>query len=457
MLHRTREFPSNTGMTPLPSRRQFLQTSLVAGAGLAFASSHVLAATSPNKRVVVAIIGLGGRGPQLIANFVALPNVHIKYLVDVDTRNFAKAATSVQKKSKLEVKTETDFRRVLDDKEVDAVIIATPDHWHAPMAILALKAGKHVYVEKPLSHNPHEGELVVAAAKKYGKVATLGTQRRSIAVTNEMIREIHGGLIGDVYYAQCFYSNKRAPIGFGKKVPPPAELNWDLWQGPAPRTAYRDNLHPYNWHWFWHWGTGECLNNAVHFLDVARWAMKVDYPTKVNSFGGRWHHVGVDDWEAPDLQEVQLEFGGKKAITWLGRSTSQYGPNHKTNGVIFYGSKGVIDHTTDGGYTLYDLDSKPVRSSFDANAKKVDATNRRDPGLKDRHAANFVGAIRGEEKLTAPVENGHISTMLAHLGNIAQRTGNALKVDPSNGHIIGDAAAQKLWSRDYERGWEPTI
>ena len=445
-------------MTPLPSRRQFLQTSLAASAGLAFASSSLLAQSAPSRRVVVAIAGLTGRGQQLIANFVALPNVHIKYVIDVDRRAFPKAVAAVEKKSKLPVKAETDFRRVLEDKEVDALIIATPDHWHAPMAILAMQAGKHVYVEKPLSHNPREGELVVAAAAKYGKVATIGTQRRSIDVTKKMIEEIHGGLIGDVVFAQCFYSNRRPPIGFGKKVPPPAELDWDLWQGPAPRREYRDNLHPYNWHWFWNWGTGECLNNGVHFLDVARWAMGLSYPTKVNSFGGRWNHVGLDDWEAPDTQEIQLDFGGKKAITWLGRSASTFGPNvMKSQGVIFYGTKGLIDHFTDGGYTLYDLDNKVVRSTADAGAKKVDATNRRDPGLKDRHAANFVGAIRGEEKLNAPVSQGHISTMLAHLGNISQRTGNALKVDPANGQIIGDPAAQKLWSREYERGWEPTV
>lgn len=446
-------------MTPLPSRRQFLQTSLIAGAGLAFASSHALAASSPNRRVVIAIAGVTSRGLQLISNFVKIPNVHIKYVIDVDSRAFVKSVAAIKKASDLPVKTETDFRRALEDKEVDALVIAAPDHWHAPMAILALKAGKHVYVEKPLSHNPHEGELLVAAAAKYGKVATMGTQRRSISVTQKMIEEIHGGLIGDVYFAQCFYSNARKPIGFGKKVAPPAELNWDLWQGPAPRTAFRDNLHPYNWHWFWHWGTGECPNNAVHFLDVARWAMKLEFPTKVNSIGGRWHHHNVDDWETPDLQEVQLEFGGKKAITWLGRSSTTFGPNvMKTNGVIFYGTKGIIDHMTDGGYALYDMDNKLIKSSSATPpGKKVDATNRRDPGLKDRHAENFIAAIRGEEKVTAPLAQGHVSTMLAHLGNIAQRSGHALNIDPSNGHIIGDPEAQKFWSREYEPGWAPSV
>ena len=231
-----------------------------------------------------------------------------------------------------------------------------------------------------------------------------------------------------------------------------------MWQGPAPRTAYRDNIAPYNWHWFWRWGTGEALNNGVHLLDVARWAMQVTFPTKVSSFGGRWHDVGLDDWEAPDTQEIQLTFGNGRGITWFGRSCSTYGkPGYKDMGIVFYGSKGTIDYDGGGSYVVYDLDNKPVKTVGEDPTKKSNLTNGADPGLNDHHALNFIESIRGNAKLNAPIEQGYNSTLLAQLGNIAQRTGHVLQTDPSNGHIIGDPEAAKLWSREYEPGWEPTV
>jgi predicted dehydrogenase len=285
----------------------------------------------------------------------------------------------------------------------------------------------------------------------------MGSQRRSMTNVQQMVTEVREGLIGKVFLAQCFYSRRRAPIGFGKTTPPPAELDWDLWQGPAPRTDYRDNVHPYNWHWFWRWGTGEALNNGVHLLDVARWVMGVTYPTKASSFGGRWHDVGLDDWEAPDTQEIQLEFGSGHGISWFGRSCSNFGaPGYKANGIVFFGSKGTIDYDGTGTYIVYDLDNKAVKT-IGGGGKKADLANSADPGLNDTHAQNFLEAIRGNAKLTAPIDEGHISTVLGQLGNIAHRTGRALKTDPANGHILGDAEAAKLWTRDYAPGWAPTV
>jgi predicted dehydrogenase len=347
---------------------------------------------------------------------------------------------------------------VLEDRDVDALLVTTPDHWHAPMAILAAKAGKHVYVEKPCSHNPREGEILVEVADKYKRLVQMGSQRRSIANVQWMVRQIHEGKIGHLFLAQCFYSRRRPPIGFGKVIAPPVELDWDLWQGPAPRTAYRDNVHPYNWHWFWRWGTGEALNNGVHLLDVARWAMGVTFPTKVSSFGGRWHDVGLDDWEAPDTQEIQLEYGPGRGISWFGRSCSTYGaPGYKANGIVFYGSRGTIDYDGGGTYTVYDLDNQPLMTVGEDPTKKANLANSADPGLNDLHALNFIEAIRSNAKLNAPIEQGHCSTALGQLGNIAQRTGRSLQVDPANGHIIGDAEAAKLWTREYEPGWAPTV
>ena len=448
------------------SRRQFVASSLTAGAALAFLPRTTLrAAESAGNKVVLAVAGVrsgapgsSGRGLELIDKFTKLPGVEFKYVIDVNKNYLAPAAAITEKKQGHAPKMETDFRRVLEDKEVDALLITTPDHWHAPMAILSAKAGKHVYVEKPCSHNPHEGELLVEVASKYKRLVQMGSQRRSIANVQQMVRDIHSGVIGNLFFAQCFYSRRRPPIGFGKAVPPPAGLDWDLWQGPAPRTAYRNNIAPYNWHWFWRWGTGEALNNGVHLLDVARWALDVTFPTKVSSFGGRWHDVGLDDWEAPDTQEIQLQFGPGRGISWFGRSCSTYGaPGYKANGIVFYGNQGTIDYDGGGTYTVYDLDNKPLKTVGEDPAKKANLANGADPGLNDTHALNFIESIRGNAKLNAPIAQGHNSTLLAQLGNIAQRTGRSLTTDPTNGHILGDPEAAKLWQREYEPGWEPTL
>jgi len=443
------------------SRRHFVASSIASGAALTMAGGSTLRAQSASDKIVIAVAGVrmgepgfSGRGPELIQKFSGVPGVEIKYVIDVDSRSLGPAAAFTEKKTGKAPKTETDFRRVLEDKDVDALLIATPDHWHAPMAIMAAKAGKHVYVEKPCSHNPREGEILVEAAAKYKRVVQMGNQRRSIGNVQQMIQELHEGVIGKVFLANCFYSRRRQPIGFGKKVAPPAELNWDLWQGPAPRTAFRDNLHPYNWHWFWHWGTGEALNNGTHLLDVARWGLNVKLPTRVNSMGGRWHDVGLDYWECPDTQEIQLEFEGGRGITWFGRSTSTYGaPGYKSNGIIFLGSKGTLDYDGSVSYTVYDLNNKPVKKV--TSERRTDLANSGDPGLGDNHADNFIDTIRGKAKLNAPIEEGFVSTLLAQLGNISHRTGRSLKTNPANGHIIGDAEAMKLWSREYEKGWEP--
>lgn len=444
------------------SRRQFVASTLTTGATIALSTpSPLQAAQTPGNKIVLAVAGVRtgspgatGRGPELINKFAEVPGVEFKYVIDVDRRSLGPAAAIAEKAFGKAPKTETDFRRVLEDKDVDALIIATPDHWHAPMAILAAKAGKHVYVEKPCSHNPREGEILVEVAQKTKRIVQMGNQRRSMINVQQMVQEIRDGVIGQMFLAQCFYSRRRQPIGFGKKVAPPPELDWDLWQGPAPRTAYRDNLHPYNWHWFWHWGTGEALNNGTHLLDVARWAMNVTYPTKVSSFGGRWHDVGLDDWEAPDTQEIQLEFGQGRGISWFGRSCSTYGaPGYKANGIVFYGNKGTIDYDGSGTYTVYDLNNKPVKTV--GGSRRSNLANSADPGLEETHALNFIDTIREKAKLNAPINEGHCSTVLAQLGNIAHRAGRTLKTDPTNGHIIGDAEAAKLWTRDYQPGWEP--
>ncbi len=441
------------------SRRQFLRSSLATSAAVSLLPTAIArAADAASNRVVLAVAGIHARGKELISKFAELPGVSVKYVVDVDQRYLPDAVKLTQKVLGKPAQTETDFRRVLEDKDVDALVIATPDHWHAPMAILAAKAGKHVYVEKPCSHNPREGEILVEVARTSKRLVQMGNQRRSTGNVQKLVQEIHDGVIGRLFLAQCFYSRRRSPIGFGKTVTAPSELDWDLWQGPAPRTAYRDNVHPYNWHWFWTWGTGEALNNGVHLLDVARWAMGVTYPTKVTSFGGRWQDVGLDDWETPDTQEIQLEFGPGRGISWFGRSCSTYGsPGYKANGIVFFGNKGTIDYDGSGSYTVYDLDNKPLKTVGEDPNRKSNLANSLDPGLNDTHAQNFIEAIRGNTKLNSPIAEGHCSTTLGHLGNIAQRVGRGLRTDPASGHILDDPEAAKLWTREYAPGWQPMV
>src|SRR6202021_251852 len=258
------------------SRREFLDTFAVGAAGLAVgptAKSYGQILGS-NDRLNFAVIGLNGRGyAHLSALKANTKSGRISHVCDVDSNILKKFADAVQRETGEPPATEKDFRAILEQKDVDAITIATPDHWHTPMAIAGLQAGKHVYVEKPCSHHPPEGALLVEAQKKYGKLVQMGTQQRSSPHTIEIIEKIHGGLIGRAYYAKAWYSNTRKSIGTGKPAPVRAQLDWELWQGPAPRRPYTDNVQPYNWHWFRIYGTGESLNNGTHEVDVCRWAL----------------------------------------------------------------------------------------------------------------------------------------------------------------------------------------
>ena len=311
-------------MTNKISRRGFMKTTGMIALGLTVSSDNVFSKSSANNKVVAAVAGIRSRGKTLARQFAELKNGEVKYVVDVDKRYLESAAQDVAKIQGNKPRMLQDFRKALEDEDVDVLLIATPDHWHASMTIEAVRAGKHVYVEKPCSHNPAEGEMLVKAMNKYGKLIQMGNQHRSSKISNQMVKEISQGIIGRPYMVKCWYSNNRSPIGFGEKIAVPDYLDWSLWQGPAPRVDYRSNVHPYNWHWFRHWGTGEALNNGTHEIDIARWVLGVDFPKKVSSLGGRYHYVGKDDWEFPDTQSIAIEFEGGKLITWEGRSCNKY-------------------------------------------------------------------------------------------------------------------------------------
>jgi predicted dehydrogenase len=359
---------------------------------------------------------------------------------------------AVHEKQDISAKGVGDFRKSLESKDVDAIVIATPDHWHAPAALLAMEAGKHVCIEKPCSHNPNEGEILMEATARYKRVVQMGNQRRSWPNVIKGIEELKNGAIGKAYYGKGWYTNNRPSIGIGKEVAVPDWLNWDLWQGPAPRKAYKDNLIHYNWHWFWHWGTGEALNNGTHMVDLLRWGFGVDYPTKVSSVGGRYRYQ--DDWETPDTQVISYEFGEGISMTWEGRSCNGKPIEGSAVGAIFYGEKGSLLLPGGNNYTIFDLKGnvvKEVKDDFN-----TDSRNLADPAknLDALHIQNFFSAIKNNESLNADIDSGHKSTLLVQLGNISQRVGRSLDINPDNGHILKDKNANKLWSRTYEKGWE---
>jgi predicted dehydrogenase len=440
------------------SRRSFIKTLATGSLGLSAvtsASSFTILSGYPVKdKYKVAIMGVNGRGSQHIEAYAKLPNAEIAYICDVDSRAIENGINLAMKAGvQSKPKGLSDFRKALDDKSIDAISIAAPDHWHAPAALLALKAGKHVYVEKPGSHNPAEAELLSKETVKYGKVVQMGNQRRSWPRVQEAITELHGGVIGNVYYARAWYTNDRPSIGIGKDVAIPSWLDFDLWQGPAPRKVYKDNLIHYNWHWFWNWGTGEMLNNGTHFVDLARWGLNVNYPIKAYSTGGRFQYK--DDWQTPDTQVATFDFEEGKTILWEGRSCNRRGINDMGSGVSFHGENGTLE-LLDNSYKIYDNKNKLIKSVEPTTNTVVD---QRGPGfdMDISHFANFISSIDKGEKLFSPYSESAKSVLLCHLGNISYRTGRSLNIDHKTGHILNDPEAMKYWKREYEKGWEPTL
>lgn len=425
-------------------RRLFLKTGAAAVAASLVdrhASAQTAASTSPNETVVLGIMGVNGRGSALAKNFMKTPGAEIGYVCDVDQRALQRVGAMVAKEQSRKPEMVADFRRMLDDAQVDAIVIATPNHWHAPATIFGCAAGKHVYVEKPCSYTAEEGEMAIAAARKNKRVVQMGSQRRSWPALVEAVQKLHEGRIGQLHYARTWYNNRRDSIGIGKAAAPPEWLDWDLWQGPAPHRSYKDNLVHYNWHWHWHWGNGELGNNGIHALDVARWGMDVAYPQRVTAGGGKYRHT--DDQETPDTMMVTYDFPGDKTITWEGLSWSPLGPHDSRFGISFHGTAGSMV-IRDAGYTIYDMQDKEVESASDR-------------GGDADHLADFLDAIRTSRLPHADIEQAHRSTLLCHLGNIAYRTRSVLTTDPANGHIQDNPQAAALWRRDYQKQWEPKV
>lgn len=443
----------------MTTRRSFLKKSALGTAALTFggvlpgfSAKSYASITGANDKIRAAVIGVNSRGTALATNFAKQPQCEVTYICDVDPRAITKCIGSVEKVTGYRPKSEKDIRKLLEIKDIDVTVIATPDHWHAPAALLSMKAGKDVYLEKPCSYCPEEGEILVKAAAKYKRILQMGNQRRAWPNVREGIEALKSGAIGEVRWGKAWYTNNRASIGTGKQVAVPDWLDWDLWQGPAPRVAYRDNIVHYNWHWFWHWGTGEALNNGTHMVDLLRWGMDLDYPVKVDSSGGRYFYR--DDWETPDTQVINIEFAENKFMSWEGRSCNGHNIQGSAVGCEFFGSEGTLFIAGGNEYSIYGKDSKLIKQQ--KSNIEVDPRNLMNPGeqLDAFHIQNFFDAIQKGTSLYSDIDSGHKSTLLVQLGNIAQRVGHTIHIDPRTGHITGDAEAEKLWSRVYEPGWE---
>ncbi|MDR3636633.1 MAG: Gfo/Idh/MocA family oxidoreductase [Isosphaeraceae bacterium] len=410
------------------NRRTFL------GAAGLLAVSGRLARAAASDRVRVGVIGIKSRGHDLVKEFARNKGAEVVALCDIDDSLFANPVKSVEDIGGKAPRTEKDFRRLLDDKSIDAVVIATPDHWHALLAVMACQAGKDVYTEKPASHNVVEGRRMVEAARKYNRVVQLGTQRRSMPHVKEAVEHVQSGALGKVGMARAWIHQQRKPIGHGQPGEVPKGVDYAMWQGPALDRPFYPNRFHYNWHWFWNWGTGELGNNGIHGLDVARWGLGVEAPLRVSSGGGKY--VFDDDQEVPDTQVVTWEFPNA-CMVWEHRMWSKHGNEGSGFGIAFYGDKGtlIVDQK---GWHVEDGEKAEGQSS----------------GGQEAHVQNFLDCVHSRNKPNADIEIGHLSTRLCHLGNIAYRVGRKLTFDGAREAFVNDAEADKLLSREYSSRFE---
>jgi predicted dehydrogenase len=426
------------------SRREFLVASAGIAAAATLQGSPAKAAGGANEKIVVGLIGCGGRGGGVAGNFKTMPNVELAYVCDVDDNRRNSAARSLGVESSRAL---ADMRRLLDEKSVDAVIVATPDHWHSPASILACDAGKHVYVEKPISHNIREGRLLVEATSRNRTLVQHGTQSRSTGMMIEAVKLLREGAIGDVLVAKCWNIQRRGSIGRGQDTDPPAGFDYDSWVGPATMIPYRTNRVHNRWTWWYHFGTGDMGNDGVHDIDYTRWGLGVEtHPSRISALGGKFFFD--DDQEFPDTQQVTFEYpgagkpGDRKLLIYEQRLWSTNYPNNCDSGAEFYGTSGQMFLSRRGKIQIFGERNKPADVSIKPEAQNDVA-----------HVENFCDAIRGEAKLTADALTGHLSTTLCHLGNIATRLGRSFDFDPEKEQVLNDEEAGALVKREYRDHW----
>ena len=434
------------------TRRSFIQSAAAATVGVGVARSARLQAQGANDRIVLAVMGTNGRGAQLAKLLSQQPGAEVGYICDVEDKALARGSPPSRAGRPARREPRRTSGACSTTRTVDAVVIAAPNHWHAPATILACAAGKHVYVEKPCGHNPARGRAARGRRRRLqprrpdGQPAAIVAERHGIAGSSA-----RGAHRPRLLRARVVREHAR-PDRRGEAGPGPGGPRLPAVARARAAARSRDNLIHYNWHWFWHWGTSEACNNGTHEVDVMRWAMDVTFPVRVDSAGGRYHYK--DDWECADTQVATFEFEGSNSIIWEGRSCNGFRTEGLERGVTFHGEQGSV-LVDDNGYTVYDRKNKVVTKVDDVAEQST--TNTTGPGdrLDTYHLVNFLDCMRSRKPPNADIEEGHRSVTLCHLANIAYRVGHTIRCNPANGHILDDTQAQSLWSRSYEPGWEP--
>jgi len=448
------------------NRRSFV----LGAAAAAAASPNPGAPRSANDAIRVAVVGLRGRGGDHVHQLLEEPGVELAALCDVDESLLARRLAEVEAAGHRKPRPFTDFRRLIEDRSIDAVTIATPNHHHALQTIWACQAGKDVYVEKPCSHTILEAQQMVAAARRYNRVVQHGTQSRSIPVYREAMAQLGKGLIGDPYMARAIVYKWRDPIGRAQPEAVPSGVHYDLWLGPAPQRPFTRNRFHYNWNWLWDFGNGDLGNQGIHEIDVARWGLGVRYPTRVSAMGG--HYMFDDDQETPNTVTAVWEFGTgahQKSIVfelrhWITNGEAGIGdpkpgePHENIIGNVFYGCRGYLslDSQNTGYRTFLGKDRRPGPARAQAAGALEDILYRvrrklgHAPSRGGDHFANFFEAVRARapERLNAPIEEGAVSTTLVHLANISYRLGRTIAFDPAS-LCCSDAEAQAMFTKSY--------
>ncbi|MEZ5398403.1 MAG: Gfo/Idh/MocA family oxidoreductase [Bryobacteraceae bacterium] len=398
-------------------------------------------AVAASDRVNVGIVGAGGRGRALLQSYGAINGAAVKTLCDADKASLEKAQAVALKMGIAKPGETHDMRRVFDDKEIDAVVIATPDHWHAPAAILAVNAGKDVYVEKPASHNIREGRLMIDAARANGRLMAVGTQSRSRASTVRAVETVKSGRIGRVLMAKAWNIQLRDDIGHKEDGPVPPGVDYETWLGPAPWIPFNENRFHYKWHWHWHFGTGDAGNDGAHQIDIARWALGVSYPKRASGSGRKVFFQ--DDQQTPDTMLANFDYEDGKSMIWEQRIWNPYGMNEIDNGVAVYGTGGMIHigrYNRRWGFKVFDKDGKMVEHD---NAGDGDSV----------HQRNFIDCVRSRKLPPADIMEGHLSAIHCHLANIVARTGRNVTFEQETESIPTDPGANAYVSRVYRTHW----
>jgi len=427
------------------SRRDFLKQVGLGMAGASVLRSYpAVGAAGANEKIVIGLVGCGGMGSTLLRSFASQKDVQVAYVCDVDGEHAEKGKKIVQEAADSVPKVVRDLRKVLDDRLVDAVVIGTPDHWHGPATILACQAGKHVYVEKPGSHNIREGRLMIEAARRHRRLVQVGTQSRSQPYLIRAMELLRDGAIGEILVAKAWNSQRRRSIGHVLPSEPPAHLDYDLWLGPTPFVPFKSNRSHGNWRWSYHFGTGDIGNDGVHDIDIARWGLGVDmHPSTVAALGGKLYFD--DDRDFPDTQYVVYEYpgdgkiGNKKQLIYEQRDWSPYVQEGHEDGDAFYGTEGMMILGKRSGWQLYG----PRNELRETMKGRIDDLH---------HHRDFLGAIRTGKTPNADVGIHHLSATLSHLGNIATRVGRVIHFDPKTEQVGGDDEANALVRRAYRKG-----